>query len=135
MLAQAQEMVVVKAIKDSMKDAIIAKLCAQCEDMYAAVMKNIQKESVRNLWESSWAPNIYGKQAIYNGLAQYYQSRVCNAEKSVGEEIARYSSVRAFVCSEKLAALALSQKNCAQNLRALFNSALNSKFWKDSKTT
>ena len=89
MLAQAQEMVVIKAMKGNMKDAIVAKLCSQCEDMYAGVMKNIQKESVRNLWDSSWLPNVFGKQAIYNGLAQYYQSRVCNADKSVGEEIAR----------------------------------------------
>ena len=57
--------------------------------MYAGVMKSVQKESVRNLWDASWEPNIFGKQAIYNGLAQYYQSRVCNADKSVGEEIAR----------------------------------------------
>ena len=90
MLAQAQEMIVIKSMKDNMKDAIVAKLCSQCEDMYANVMKSIQKESVRNLWDSSWAPNIFGKQAIYNGLAQYFQSRVCNADKAVGEEIARY---------------------------------------------
>ena len=89
MLAQAQEMIVIKAMKGNMKDAIVAKLCSQCEDMYAGVMKSVQKESVRNLWDASWEPNIFGKQAIYNGLAQYYQSRVCNADKSVGEEIAR----------------------------------------------
>ncbi len=89
MLAQAQEMVVCKAIHDKMKDAIIAKLCAQCEDLFAIVMRSIQKENVRNVWEASWIPNVCGKQAIYNGLAQYHQSKVCNASKSVGEEIAR----------------------------------------------
>ncbi len=89
MLAQAQEMVVVKAMKDKMKDNIIAKLCSQCEDMYANLMRSIQKESVRNLWESDWLPNVSGKQAIYNGLGQFHQSRVYNAEKAVGEEIAR----------------------------------------------
>ena len=31
MLAQAQEMVACKAMNDKMKDAIIAKLCAQCD--------------------------------------------------------------------------------------------------------
>lgn len=33
MLAQAQEMVVLKAIRDKMKDQVVAKLCAQCDDL------------------------------------------------------------------------------------------------------
>jgi programmed cell death 6-interacting protein len=89
MLAQAQEMVAMKAIQDKMKDPIIAKLCSQCEDMYASVMRSMQRESLRNIWESSWLPNVSGKQAIYHGLAQYHQSKVCNASKTIGEEIAR----------------------------------------------
>jgi len=90
MLAQAQEMIAIKAMKDhAKKPAIVAKVCSQCEDMYAGLMRSIQKESVRNLWDSTWLQSVSGKQAIYNGLAQYHQSRVSNAEKSVGEEIAR----------------------------------------------
>ena len=90
MLAQAQEMIVLKSRKDNMKPAIVAKLASQCEDMYAGLMRSIQKESVRNLWDSTWLQSASGKQAIYNGMAQYFQSRVCNANKEVGEEIARY---------------------------------------------
>merc|ERR1719336_2488722 len=88
-LAQAQEMVVQKALKDRMKDNIIAKLSGHADDLFAEVMKLMQKESVRTLWDKDWLPIISGKQAFYNGLAQYHQSKVCNAEKSVGEEIAR----------------------------------------------
>jgi len=88
-LAQAQEMVVQKALKDNMKDNIVAKLSGHCDDLMAEVMKLMQKESVRTLWDKDWLALISGKQAFYNGLSQYHQSKVCNANKSVGEEIAR----------------------------------------------
>jgi programmed cell death 6-interacting protein len=89
MLAQAQEMVACKAMNDKMKDGIIAKLCAQCDELFSNVMRSMQKEEVKNLWDSDWLPVVSGKQAIYNGLAQYHQSKVCNEQKSIGEEIAR----------------------------------------------
>lgn len=53
-------------------------------------MKNMQRDTVRGNWDGDWLPNVSGKQAIYNGLAQYHQSRICNAQKAVGEEIARF---------------------------------------------
>jgi len=88
-LAQAQEMVVQKAIKDNMKDNIIAKLAGHADDLFAEVMKLMQKESVRALWDKEWLALVSGKQALYNGLSQFHQSKVCNAAKSVGEEISR----------------------------------------------
>ena len=88
-LAQAQEMVVQKALKDKMKDNIVAKLSAHADDLFADVLKNMQKEEVRNLWDKDWLAVVSGKQALYNGIAQYHQSRVCNADKAIGEEISR----------------------------------------------
>jgi len=38
MIAQAQEMVVLKAIMDKMKDPIIAKLCASCEEFVNTII-------------------------------------------------------------------------------------------------
>jgi len=88
-LAQAQELVVQKAMKDNMKDNIIAKLAGHADDLFAEVMKLMQKESVRTLWDKDWLPVISGKQALYNGLSQFHQSKVCNAAKNIGEEISR----------------------------------------------
>lgn len=88
-LAQAQEMVVQKAIKDNMKDNIVAKLAGHADDLFAEVMKVMQKESVRTLWDKEWLAMVSGKQALYNGLSQFHQSKVCNAAKSIGEEISR----------------------------------------------
>ena len=75
--------------QDNMKDNIVAKLAGHADDLLAEVMKLMQKETVRTLWDKDWLPIISGKQAFYNGLSQYHQSKVCNANKSVGEEIAR----------------------------------------------
>lgn len=32
---------------------------------------------------------MYGKQAMFYGMAQYYQAMVCKNNKTVGEQIAR----------------------------------------------
>ncbi|XP_025832314.1 programmed cell death 6-interacting protein [Agrilus planipennis] len=89
MLAQAQEIFVQKAILDKMKDQVIAKLAAYCEDLYAECLKQFQKENLKPLWDKEWIPTIAGKQAGFHAIAEYYQSLVCKSNKSIGEEIAR----------------------------------------------
>lgn len=89
MLAQAQEIFVYKAIHDTMKDGIIAKLAAQAEELYADALKLFQKEIFRAFWDKEWVPLIAGKQAGYRAMTEFYQSLVCKNNKSIGEEIAR----------------------------------------------
>ncbi|KAI4487732.1 hypothetical protein M0802_011878 [Mischocyttarus mexicanus] len=89
MLAQAQEIFVHKAIHDSMKEVIIAKLAAQAEELYADALKLFQKEIFRTFWDKEWVPLIAGKQAGYRAMMEFYQSLVCKNNKSIGEEIAR----------------------------------------------
>ena len=49
MLAQAQEVFYMKAIKDKMRDLVISKLAAQCSDLYADAMKAVQNEQLKDL--------------------------------------------------------------------------------------
>jgi programmed cell death 6-interacting protein len=96
-----------------MKDAIIAKLCAQCAEYYSDTAKLMQKERVGTLVSPSYQSlvstgfltrtlrgnhhcrnartvfQVVGKQQIFQGLAEYYQSLVCKSAKEIGQEIAR----------------------------------------------
>lgn len=87
MLAQAQEVCLLKAIKDGMKDQVIAKLACQNDEMYADVLKAMQKESIRSLWDKEWLQVVSGKQAGIHALTLMYQSNVFNASKKIGEQI------------------------------------------------
>lgn len=75
-----------------MKEAVTAKLAAQCEEFYAEALKLIKASggsSGATVWEKDWTTKVAGKQASQRGISQYFQSRVCNSKKAVGEEIAR----------------------------------------------
>ncbi|XP_037071951.1 programmed cell death 6-interacting protein-like [Pollicipes pollicipes] len=99
MQAQAQEAFALKAIRDQMKEAIIAKVCAQCDDYFGEALKAMQRESVKSLWEREWLTTVSLKQSLYQGLAEYYQSRICNADKKVGEEISRLQRAESLLRS------------------------------------
>ncbi|XP_008486637.1 apoptosis-linked gene 2-interacting protein X 1-like, partial [Diaphorina citri] len=72
-----------------MKDAILAKLCAQCEDYYAEAMRLMSKDSVKQMWDREWVQQVSGKQAALHAQTHYYQALVCKQNKEVGQEIAR----------------------------------------------
>ena len=62
-------MVIVKAVKDKMKPGIVAKLCTLCGDLYGALVRSMEKGA----FEAAWNNTAKGKQALYQGLAQFHQ--------------------------------------------------------------
>ncbi|RNA12130.1 programmed cell death 6-interacting [Brachionus plicatilis] len=88
MLAQAQEVFYLKAVKDKMRDLIMSKLAAQCSDNYAEAMKSVQLDSLKEL-QKVWLPILAGKQALYHALSEYHKAEHESNEKNIGECIAR----------------------------------------------
>lgn len=41
-----------------MKEASVAKLASQCEELYADCYKIFSRESLKTLWEKEWLPMV-----------------------------------------------------------------------------
>lgn len=129
-VAQAQEVIAVKAINDRMKDLIVAKLCSQCEDLFGEALKHLQRETLKGLWDRDWVPRVAGRQAGFHALAEYHQSRVCNSKKTVGEEIARLKhAVELFKTAQTRAGdPSLFEENVGRAQRALDEAVKDNNF-------
>lgn len=58
MLAQAQEVIAYKCIRDEMKESMVAKVCSQCDELYTDALRSLQKEGVKALWERDWISTV-----------------------------------------------------------------------------
>lgn len=85
-LAQAQEAYWLKAAKDGMKDATVAKLAAKVSDYYNnAGDLAIKSDAV----STEWIHHLQAKHHHFAAAAQYRQSRDCLEKRKYGEEVAR----------------------------------------------
>lgn len=58
MLAQAQEIFVLKAIKHHMKESTIAQLAISCKYLYERVLRDLQKSTLRSIWDKDWISTV-----------------------------------------------------------------------------
>ncbi|XP_053469013.1 programmed cell death 6-interacting protein isoform X1 [Ictalurus furcatus] len=91
MLSQAQEVFVIKATADKMKDAIIAKLANQTADFYGDAFKQCQyKENLpKYFYFQEVLPVLAAKHCMMQATAELHQSALAKQKKRFGEEIAR----------------------------------------------
>ncbi|XP_077667207.1 programmed cell death 6-interacting protein isoform X3 [Eretmochelys imbricata] len=91
MLAQAQEVFFLKATRDKMKDAIIAKLANQAADYYGDAFKQCQYKDTlpKYFYFQEVFPVLAAKHCIMQANAEYHQSILAKQQKKFGEEIGR----------------------------------------------
>jgi programmed cell death 6-interacting protein len=104
MLAQAQACYYEKAVKDKMKNAIIAKLAAQASEFYNQSLEASRTPTLVATMDKSWGYHLEFQVHCFNAASQYWQSIFSKAEAEkvgtgYGEEIAR---------------LVLAEASCAQ---------------------
>jgi programmed cell death 6-interacting protein len=86
MLAQGQECVWQKAVKDGLTDATIAKLAAKVSDLYAEASDfGTKSEAV----SSEWIHHMEAKHHHFAAAAQYRAACDCLEKRRYGEEVAR----------------------------------------------
>lgn len=86
LLAQAQECFWCKAVKDGLKDGLIAKLAAKVSDFYDQAAEYGTKSDTVS---TDWIHHMTAKHHHFAGAAQYRASRECLDKQNYGEEVAR----------------------------------------------
>ncbi|CAD6571544.1 MAG: pH-response regulator protein palA/rim20 [Alectoria sarmentosa] len=86
LLAQAQECFWSKAVKDGLKDGLIAKLAAKVSDFYDQAAEYGTKSDIIS---TEWIHHMTAKQHHFAAAAQYRASRDCLDKQNYGEEVAR----------------------------------------------
>lgn len=72
---------------------------------------------------------VIGKQQIFQGLAEFYQSLVCKASKDIGEEIARLQAAISYIkAGQQSSAKNLYQDYLAKAQRALIEAEKDNNF-------
>lgn len=86
LLAQAQECFWSKAVKDGLKDGLIAKLAAKVSDFYDQAAEFGTKSDCIS---TDWIHHMAAKHHHFAAAAQYRASRECLDKQNYGEEVAR----------------------------------------------
>lgn len=97
LLAQAQDVILVKATNNKMKSQTLAKLCMHASDLYAEALRMLQLTSLRDLWNKDWISTVAGKQAGFHSMAEYHQSQVAKENREYGEEISRLKQAKTLM--------------------------------------
>ncbi|ORX79707.1 BRO1-domain-containing protein [Basidiobolus meristosporus CBS 931.73] len=97
MLAQAQECFWQKAVKDQMKDAIIAKLAESVASFYDAAYDLASHNALGSLFGQQWMAQMHIKANHFHAAALFRKSSECIGQNKYGEEISRLRGADEYV--------------------------------------
>ncbi|GMM37102.1 Rim20 protein [Saccharomycopsis crataegensis] len=89
MLAQAQEMFWLKAVKNQLKNSLIAKLAIQVAVLYQECLKFIDSAGHSFFLRNDWTNLIKAKSFHFQAVSLYRQSIHCQSESKHGEAVSR----------------------------------------------
>eukprot|EP01111_Echinosteliopsis_oligospora_P012082 TRINITY_DN4104_c0_g2_i1.p1 TRINITY_DN4104_c0_g2~~TRINITY_DN4104_c0_g2_i1.p1 ORF type:complete len:792 (-),score=268.84 TRINITY_DN4104_c0_g2_i1:83-2458(-) len=87
-LGQAQNCVIDKAVKDGMKDAIVAKLSGQAAEYYETTV-GLLNGPLKNTIDRAWAANVEIWMYMHKASAQYRTALHAASSMKFGEQVAR----------------------------------------------
>ncbi|KAK9722599.1 pH-response regulator protein palA/rim20, variant 2 [Basidiobolus ranarum] len=97
MLAQAQECFWQKAVKDQMKDTIIAKLAESVANFYDAAYDISSHNALHSLFGQQWMTQMQIKPNHFHAAALFRKSCECISQNKYGEEISRLRGADEYV--------------------------------------
>ncbi|EIW57583.1 BRO1-domain-containing protein [Trametes versicolor FP-101664 SS1] len=98
MLAQAQECVWQRAVMDSYKNGLIAKLAQKVASFYGSTAKYVKdaSPSIKHVFPSNWVSHLETKEFHFLAAAQYRKSREDLEAHRYGHELARLFEAQAL---------------------------------------
>ena len=100
-LAQAQECILLKAIKDNKNPSLVARISAQVSEYYDVAFTataEVNPDAKKHPW-AKWPATMQLKALYYRAIAQYYMSVTAFRESRFGEQVARLRAAKDFVAS------------------------------------
>jgi len=89
LLAQAQKCFYEKAMRGGMKDAIVAKIAAECAGLYADASTKLTSAKLSGPQSQSWLDVVEWNKKLFDGMQNYYAASIHHDANEYGKELSR----------------------------------------------
>lgn len=119
MLAQAQKCFYEKATRGGMKDAIVAKLAAECAALYADASTKLAAAKLSGPQCQAWLDVVEWNKKLFDGMQNYYAASIHHDANEYGKELSRLT----YATNEVAKAVIMCKKSPQKDLQQQFLNA------------